>query len=389
MLGCIVYLAIGAVFYTNVEGWSVVTAVYFSMVTMSTVGYGDFAPSTVGGKAFTSLWILIGIVFVFAAIASAVGVMVAPLMKRGRATLERWFPSPMIDIDGDGDATFRVPRHPFVEYAKGMLPSLVLCIVLQMIGAAGFRHFEGWGFGDAVWHVFVTATTVGYGDQTIASDAGKIWACVHIMMCTALLGEIVGSIGDLQSERATALQRLELLQRPLTEQCVTQVRQHVCGLRPAAAQGESGVTELEWVLGKLAELGLVDVGRQVRPFVKQFRLIDADSSGRVDDEDVRLALASTAGAAAAAGTEQRAGSQAVHPQRQAPLEPELDQVQSIAKGAQGAATATAAATATTVIPVLCASDFDEYLAAQAPKLARGAAVFAHFVASVSPVTGHS
>ena len=56
MLGCIVYLAIGAVFYTNVEGWSVVTAVYFSMVTMSTVGYGDFAPSTVGGKAFTLLW---------------------------------------------------------------------------------------------------------------------------------------------------------------------------------------------------------------------------------------------------------------------------------------------------------------------------------------------
>jgi hypothetical protein len=44
---------------------------------------------------------------------------------------------------------------------------------------------------------------------------------------------------------------------------------------------------------------------------------------------------------------------------------------------------------TTTIPVLSPADFDEYLAAQEPKLAQGTPVFAHFVASVSPVTGHS
>ena len=40
-------------------------ALYFTTVTMSTVGYGDLSPSTTLSRAFTSVYILIGIGVVF------------------------------------------------------------------------------------------------------------------------------------------------------------------------------------------------------------------------------------------------------------------------------------------------------------------------------------
>jgi voltage-gated potassium channel len=54
-------LAIGSVFYTLVEGWSLLDAFYFCIVTLSTIGYGDFAPKTAAGKLFTIAYIIVGI----------------------------------------------------------------------------------------------------------------------------------------------------------------------------------------------------------------------------------------------------------------------------------------------------------------------------------------
>jgi voltage-gated potassium channel len=54
-------LIAGTVFYTLVEGWSVVDAVYFCAMSLATVGYGDIVPTTSGGKIFTVVYVLAGI----------------------------------------------------------------------------------------------------------------------------------------------------------------------------------------------------------------------------------------------------------------------------------------------------------------------------------------
>ena len=56
-----VLLAVGTMFYTNVEGWSVLDSLYFCVITLATVGYGDFAPHTSLGKVFTMVYLLLGI----------------------------------------------------------------------------------------------------------------------------------------------------------------------------------------------------------------------------------------------------------------------------------------------------------------------------------------
>jgi hypothetical protein len=54
-------LAAGTIFYSTVEGWSLLDSLYFCVVTLGTVGFGDLAPITTAGRAFTIVYILFGL----------------------------------------------------------------------------------------------------------------------------------------------------------------------------------------------------------------------------------------------------------------------------------------------------------------------------------------
>ena len=69
----VLYCLLGGVVYVNSEpDWSIVDAIYFCIVTMSTVGYGDLSPSTKGTKLFTIFMIFIGILVVFSQVAALI-----------------------------------------------------------------------------------------------------------------------------------------------------------------------------------------------------------------------------------------------------------------------------------------------------------------------------
>lgn len=57
----LITLCTGTVVYHFVEKLSWVNAYYFSVVTLSTVGYGDIVPHTNAGKIFTTFYIFVGV----------------------------------------------------------------------------------------------------------------------------------------------------------------------------------------------------------------------------------------------------------------------------------------------------------------------------------------
>ncbi len=61
LFSSLIILAIGSTVYHFVEGWSWIDSIYFSVITLTTIGYGDFSPQTDFGKIFTVFYILIGI----------------------------------------------------------------------------------------------------------------------------------------------------------------------------------------------------------------------------------------------------------------------------------------------------------------------------------------
>ncbi len=70
-----VLLVIGTIAFKHIEGWSTVNALYFTGMTMLTVGYGDITPHTTAGKiaalifAFVSVGIALYAVNLIARIA--------------------------------------------------------------------------------------------------------------------------------------------------------------------------------------------------------------------------------------------------------------------------------------------------------------------------------
>jgi voltage-gated potassium channel Kch len=60
----------GTIFYWRFEDWTIVESLYFSIVTLTTVGYGDLHPTTAGTQIFTIFYILTGIGVFVALLAS-------------------------------------------------------------------------------------------------------------------------------------------------------------------------------------------------------------------------------------------------------------------------------------------------------------------------------
>ena len=62
----VVTLLSGTIFYIQIEGWNVLDSLYFSVVTLTTIGFGDLTPSTATGKTFTIVYIFVGLGIILA-----------------------------------------------------------------------------------------------------------------------------------------------------------------------------------------------------------------------------------------------------------------------------------------------------------------------------------
>ncbi|WP_238366586.1 potassium channel family protein [Mesobacterium pallidum] len=92
-------VASGTVYFHLIEGWSLLDSYFFTVVTLSTVGYGSLVPATALGKIGTTVYIFLGL-----------GIFAVAIQQFGAFTMRKreehteWLIARLGDPDPEPDA---------------------------------------------------------------------------------------------------------------------------------------------------------------------------------------------------------------------------------------------------------------------------------------------
>ena len=274
------------------EDWSVLDVIYFTVVTVSTVGYGDYTVDEPYLMVFNVLLILTGIVLITRRLTATIVIITHPLEDYAVHHLNKLFPT---ITTRDPLTGLVVMPNAYVYYGKNLLPELLLNMAVQSLSALAFVLLdERMDFGTAVYHCIVTATTVGYGcdyrygevPHPGSTPESKVLMICHILLSISLVGNAIAFIDKLRTERSKELKRVEALNRKLTLPLLESLELRAATLRPDVQRDAEGLTELEFVICMAVELGMVDM-KQLQPFIDQFRALDLLGNGRLGMRDLR------------------------------------------------------------------------------------------------------
>lgn len=78
-----VLITVGILWYSLVEGWSVLDAAYMTVITFTTVGFSEVRPLDTGGRLFTLILLIFGVGLMLYILTSAVQMVVEGEVIRG------------------------------------------------------------------------------------------------------------------------------------------------------------------------------------------------------------------------------------------------------------------------------------------------------------------
>ena len=286
------YIGLGMAFYASVEeDWDATQALYFSVVTISTVGYGDIAPSSTGSRVFTGFYILVGVAVIFGlagelyvASESAIGGVLRRLLSTAARYVSTGTPSDDAKRGGRREAMQPAWQH----YASQLAPTLLAGLGINIfLSAAFFTVTEpGLDYGSALWHCWVTSTTVGYGDVSLTTQASMLWAAAHILISVSWLASLISATQEAYSMRQWEITRFKSMQMQLGYHLFAALE------TPAARAEGRGINEAEFIVGMLITLGAqvcgqpLDFAAHIQPLIDRFHALDEDKSGQLTREDI-------------------------------------------------------------------------------------------------------
>lgn len=189
----ILYLSLGVVIYSfnrdhfsGAETHPFVDALYFCIVTMCTIGYGDIAPTSPVAKVFACFFVLVGFGFIDILLSGVVNYVLDLQENMILAGIKGGSGSPQHNQQPRFSA-----RNFLVDVAKGRMRirlkvGLALGAVLLCIGVGILvLHFvEGFGLVDSVYLSVMSVTTVGYGDMAFKTVEGRLFASIWLLFST-------------------------------------------------------------------------------------------------------------------------------------------------------------------------------------------------------------
>ncbi|KAH8195889.1 hypothetical protein TruAng_009935 [Truncatella angustata] len=235
----LLYLLIGALVFSHIEDWQYLDAVYWADVTLFTVGYGDYSPSTTLGRGLLIPYALVGVISLGLVIGSIRSLMLdrgkhrldarmlenkrreylRKLRRRGKDGLLSPIEDGSRENGLDWGVSSKMPRTELERREKefglmrkiqdraatrrrwtAMGVSFSTWMVLWTVGAKIFQEceapYQGWSYFDAFYFAFTGLTTIGYGDLTPVSPGGKAFFVFWSLLALPTMTVLISNAGD-------------------------------------------------------------------------------------------------------------------------------------------------------------------------------------------------
>ncbi|XP_042383637.1 two-pore potassium channel 3-like [Zingiber officinale] len=295
----VVYLIFGISIYTfnrhhfvAKETHPVVDALYFCIVTMCTIGYGDITPVTASAKIFSIMFVIIGFGFVDILLSG----MVSYVLDIQESLLLSAVNNPMKIDDKkkhnqqknhdqhqhQHEHGHNITRNYIIDVKKGrmrirMKVALALCVVLLCIGVGTgvLRFVEQLGWLDSFYLSVMSVTTVGYGDRAFTTLPGRLFASLWLLVSTLAVARAFLYLAEARIDKRHRRMAKLVLCRDMT----------VAEFLAADMDNKGLVTKSEYVIYKLKEMGKISE-KDIMLICNQFDKLDAGNCGKITLSDL-------------------------------------------------------------------------------------------------------
>ncbi|XP_021803472.1 two-pore potassium channel 5 isoform X2 [Prunus avium] len=264
--------------FSGIETHPVVDALYFCIVTMCTIGYGDIAPTTPFTKIFACVFVLFGFGFIDILLSGVVN-FVLDLQENMILTGIQM---------GQAQAQAQAHSHRFsardyiVDVAKGRMRirlkvGLALGVVVLSIGmgALVLCFVENLNWIDSIYLSVMSVTTVGYGDRAFKTIQGRLFAAVWLLFSTLAVARAFMYLAEARVDKRHRRIIKWVLDRDITVQ----------DLLAANINNHGFISKSEYVIHKLKEMGKIGE-KDILQICNQFSKLDQNHSGKITLPDL-------------------------------------------------------------------------------------------------------
>ncbi|GAB2279896.1 cAMP-dependent protein kinase catalytic subunit tpk3 [Dionaea muscipula] len=272
----IIYLFLGVLIYwfnrhqfAAIETHPVVDALYFCIVTMCTIGYGDITPNSAVTKIFSILFVLVGFGFVDILLSGMVSYVLDLqenyLLKTVKVGKEKVNAKSIIIDVKKGRMRIRMK----VGLALGVV---VLCIGIGV----GVMHFvEDLGWLDSFYLSVMSVTTVGYGDHAFKTLPGRVFAAIWLLVSTLAVARAFLYLAEARVDKRHRTLAKWVLGQEMT----------VAQFLAADMDNNGFVSKSEYVVYKLKEMGKVSE-KDILQICHKFEELDTGNCGKITLADL-------------------------------------------------------------------------------------------------------
>lgn len=281
LLGFVFHILSGAFILSLLEGWDFYDAVYFCVVTTTTVGYGDLTPKHPLARLYIVLYVIVSLALISTILATLIGQLLDQQEEILMAALVGEEDPDVPDMSADdsqGNITEQImnaTRSLDLGDYFGLAFSSMWFVVILICGMSIFMIVEKLDVLDALYTTIISASTVGFGDFKPTQEVSKVLISIWLVFATTCAVKVIADFTDAS---------VKAKQRAVSRRLLT-AQMDLGSLRAMDRDGNQSVDKAEFITEMLIRTGKVDRS-EIDLMLMRFSQLDKTKSGEVSLEEV-------------------------------------------------------------------------------------------------------